>query len=143
MIGFCLICTPAYLVAGSSNKSITTDRIEIFNKPFLHLKEELEKTFFRDDLISSWIQDITGKYPSILYMLVTDSDNRLIEEHFNNTIKDVGAKIKRGFLDVDKLFMEEETFVKTEGNLKMLVSRNRIVIEMDTYSFETGFGPIK
>lgn len=133
----------SYASTCSTQKSFTADRNEIFGEPFLHLKEELERTFFRDDLISSWIKETTAKYPSILYMLVTDSDNRLIDFFFKAECKKSSAKIKNEFLKVNKLFLKEEVAMKSVDDLQMMTSRDKIVIEMDTYYFETGFGPVK
>jgi len=136
-----LTCSVLY---ASSKESFNADRNAIFGEPFLHLREQLARTFPRNDLISQWIQEITAKYPSILYMLVIDADNQLVDSYFKDSLKNQSDKITDEFLEVDKLLeMKEEVKMKTVGDLQMMISRDKIVIEMDTYHFETGFGPVK
>jgi len=125
------------------NASFPADCNAIFGEPFLHLKESLEKAFPRDDVIVDWMKKTTARHPSILYMMVVDSDNRLINAYFNESLKSFGSDIEAAFMKTDKLSMKEEVKPKTLGDLRIMVSRDKLVIEMDTYYFETGFGPLK
>ena len=141
---FTIMLTCSALYASSNKGRFDADRKAIFGEPFSHLKEQLERAFPRDPLISQWIQEITAKYPSVLYMIVTNSDNQLVDSYFDNSLKNQRDKITDEFLKVDKLLeIQEEIKMKKLGELQMMISRDKIVIEMDTYHFETGFGPVK
>ena len=125
-----------------TEKVASDDRKAILEKQFPVLKDELERNFPREEVIEKWSDKVRKEYPSLLYMIIMNSENKLVNSFFREGVASSAPALQKSFQAVNKLLMKEETFHQDLGGSQVIVSHEKLVIEMDTYYFEFGFGPI-
>ena len=121
----------------------SADRTAIVGEPFSQLKDELERSFPREEALESWANKIAAQYPSIWYILVANFENKLVYSFYTEGARPHGARLQDAFRGIDKFTMKEGVADQEVGGARVFVTREKLVIEMDTYYFEFGFGPIR
>ena len=121
----------------------SADRAVILGKPFSELKDELERSFPREEALENWASKTAAQYPSICYILVVNFENKLVHTFYREGARQHGLALQDAFRGINKFTMEEGVADQEVGGNRLLVTREKLVIEMDTYYFEMGFGPIR
>jgi hypothetical protein len=135
------LALPAYCQITENDAS--ADRDAILGPPFTLLKDELERSFPREEVLEKWGSRIAAEYPSLWYLMITNFENKLVYSFFKEGAREYASRLQDSFRGLNKFSMKEGTsYREFEGN-RTMVSHEKLVIEMDTYYFELGFGPIR
>ena len=132
---------PAYCEVSLDQAS--RDRAAILGEPFSHLKDELERSFPREEALESWANKIAAQYPSVWYILVANYENKLVFSFYRESARQYASHLQDAFRAISKFTMKEGAANREVGGHHLFVTREKLVIEMDTYYFEFGFGPIR
>jgi hypothetical protein len=131
--GYCQITG---IVAENDGKSILEKELPL-------LKDELERSFPREEAVEKWGNRIRKDYPSLLYMIITNHENTIVYSFFKEAVAQQSPELRKRFQVVNKYLMEEGMSRKEVAGIPMVVSQCKLVIEMDTYYLELSFGPIR
>ncbi len=126
-----------------SLEKASADRAAIVGPAFSELKDTLERSFPREEALESWAQTIVAQYPSVWYIMVTNFENKLVYTWYRDEAKPHTSTLENAFRGINKFTMVEGAKEQEVGGKRLLVTREKLVIEMDTYYFELGFGPIR
>jgi hypothetical protein len=135
------LVSPAYCDVSLDQAS--RDRAAILGEPFSHLKDELERSFPREEALEGWANKIAAEYPSVWYLLVANYDNKLVFSLYREGARQYAPLLQDTFRAIGKFTMQEGAAKQDVEGHRLLVTREKLVIEMDTYYFEIGFGPIR
>jgi hypothetical protein len=144
LLAFALVLpfvSPAY--ADVSLDQASADRAAIVGDPFHQLKDELERSFPREEALETWATKIAAQYPSVWYILIANFENKLVYSFYRDEARPHGALLQDAFRGISKFTMQEGVAHGEVGGHRVLATREKLVIEMDTYYFEFGFGPIR
>jgi len=135
------LVAPAYCEVSLDQAS--QDRAAILGESFSQLKDELERSFPREEALEAWANKIAAQYSSLWYILVANYENKLVFSLYTEGARQYAPRLQEAFRAIDKFTMKEGAASQDIGGQKSLVTREKLVIEMDTYYFEFGFGPIR
>lgn len=135
------LAPPAYCEVPPDRAS--ADRAAILGEPFSRLKDELERSFPREEALETWANQIASQFPTVWYLLVANYENKLVFSFYREEARRYAPRLQDAFRAIEKFTMKEGAADQDVGGHRVLVTREKLVIEMDTYYFEFGFGPIR
>jgi len=135
------LVSPAHCEVSLNQAS--ADRAAILAEPFSQLKDELERSFPREEALENWANKIAAQYPSVWYILVANYENKLVFSLYREGTRQYAPLLQDAFRAINKFTMKEGVANQEVGGNRLLMTREKLVIEMDTYYFEFGFGPIR
>jgi hypothetical protein len=135
------LAPPAYCQI--TDTGALADRESILGQPFALLKDDLERSFPREEMLETWGSRIAAAYPSLSYVMIANYENRLVYSFYKEAARAHATTLQQSFRALNKFSMKEGTSNREIDSTRWLVSHEKLVIEMDTYYFEFGFGPLQ